>query len=615
VTSYLRLLRYTLRRPGRLVACLLAAILVGVLNTATFAAGLPFFRVLFGEAPREDLAVYRWSARLIDAIREVTGDGKGPVLMGFLALFVVLTAAKSLARFLQDAGTAALTKRTVLDVAEEVFERSLRQPTGFYEARGVSDTVTRFTTDIDFLATGLGVVLGKLVREPLKVIGMVLVAFAIDVRLTLITLLVFPVVFGTTALLARRIRRRAKGVLEARAEMMGVATEAIEGLRTVQAFRGEGAEAARFRGTSARLYRQDRRMTRIDAATSPLLETLAAIGVAVTLWAGLARIVEMDAARFLALYTALLGTLDPFRKLGNVGNRIAISGAAADRLFALLDRVPEIRDTPGAAPLPPSSGGGRAVRFEEVRFAYPDGRVALDGVSFEVPAGAVVAIVGPSGAGKSTLLDLVPRLRDPAAGRVLLGGADVRAATLDSVRGACGILHQSPDLFAGTIAENVARGRPGATLAQIEAAARRANAHDFVAALPGGYATRLGALGTGLSGGQRQRLALARAILADPSVLLLDEPASALDRESEDALRAALAGFLPGRTVLVVAHRPGTVETSDLVLVLRDGRVEAFGPPAEVAARSPLWRRWMAALASAGRPRAEDATGAATRGT
>ena len=589
--AYLRLLRYATRHRGRLVAVIVAAVLVGVLNTATFATGLPFFRVLFGETPKETMAVDRWSAAVIDVIRGVTGEGKGPLLLGFLALFVTLTAAKALVRFLQDAWTAALTRRTVLDVAEEVFEKALAQPTGFYEARGVTDSVTRFTTDVDFLSAGLGVVLAKLVREPLKVVGMVAVALAIDVRLTLITMLVFPVVFGTTTFLARRIRRRAKGVLEARSAMMGVASESLQALKTVQAFRGEPAEALRFREAAARLYEEDRRMTRTDALTSPLLETTAAVGVALTLWAGISRIVAMDSAQFLALYSALLGTLDPFRKLGDMGNRIGISGAASERLFALLDRVPEIADAPGAGSLP--SGRG-AVRFERVSFAYPDGRGALSDVTFDVEPGTILAIVGPSGAGKSTLLDLVPRLRDPSSGRVLLEGVDVRTATLDSVRGACAILHQQPDLFSGTIAENVARGRPGASAADVEGAARRAHAHDFIAALPEGYATRLGVGGSGLSGGQRQRLALARAILADPRILLLDEPTSALDRESEDALRAALGEFLPGRTVIVVAHRPGTVERSDRILVLRDGAVEAFGTPAHVAAKSALYRRWVA---------------------
>jgi subfamily B ATP-binding cassette protein MsbA len=334
-------------------------------------------------------------------------------------------------------------------------------------------------------------------------------------------------------------------------------------------------------------------MTRTDAATSPLLETTAALAVAVTLWAGLSRVVAMGAGEFLALYTALLGTLDPFRKLGDLGNRVSISAAAAERLFAIHDETPRIADAPGAAPLPP---GGGAVRFEDVSYAYPDGRAALRGVSFEAPAGAVVAVVGPSGAGKSTLLDLVPRLRDPSGGRVLHDGTDARAATLASVRSRCAILHQHADLFEGTVAENVARGRPGAPRAEIEAACRRAHAHEFVAAMPEGYDTRLGPLGAGLSGGQRQRLALARAVLRDPRVLLLDEPASALDRESEEALRAALASFLPGRTVFVIAHRPGTVERADLVLVLREGRVEAWGPPAEVAERSPTFR----ARASAG---------------
>lgn len=586
--SYLRLVRYVLRHRGRLVAAMAAALAVGVLNTATFATGLPFFRVLFGEESAGHGAIDAWSRGLIDAMRRVAGDDKASLLGAFLALGVLLTALKAFARFLQDAWTAALTRRAVLDVAEEVFAHALRQPVGFYEAKGVQDSITRFTTDVDYLSAGLGAALAKVVREPVKVVGMVGVAIAIDARLTLLTLLVFPVVFGTTALLARKIRRRARGVLEARSGMMSVAAEALGGLRTVQAFGGEAAEVARFEARSARLYDEDRRMTRTDAMTSPVLETMSALGVAAMLGVGLSRIVAMDAAAFLALYTALLGTLDPFRKLGDLGNRIGISSAAAERLFALRDRAPDLADAPGARPLPP---GGGAVAFHDVAYVYPDGRAALDGVTFEVPAGARVAVVGPSGAGKSTLLDLVPRLRDATRGAVRVDGVDVRDATLASVRGRCAIVHQHPDLFEGTVAENVARGRPDAPPAAIEAACRRAHAHDFVAAMPDGYATRLGAGGAGLSGGQRQRLALARAVLRDPRILLLDEPTSALDRDSEEALRAALSDFLPGRTVFVIAHRPETVEGADLVLVLRDGRVEAFGPPADVEARSETYRR------------------------
>jgi ABC-type multidrug transport system fused ATPase/permease subunit len=588
---YLRLLSYAFRHKGRLAAATAAAVLVGVLHTASLALGLPFFRVLLGEAGGDAGALDGFSRRAIDAIRAVAGPSKESLLLGFLALLVVLTALKALFRFLQDAWTSALTRRAVLDVAEEVFAKALRQPIGFYEARGTADVVGRFTTDVDFLSAGLGVVLTKLVREPLKVVGMIALAAAIDLPLTLLTLAVFPAILLPLRALARRIRRRARGVLEARGGMMSAASEALRSLRTVQAFGNEADEEARFRAESARLYEEDRRMNRTDALTSPLLETLAVLGVVVALSVGLGRIVALDAAAFLTLYGALLAILDPFRKLGDVGNRIQVSGAAADRLFALLDREPEVADAGSARDLPP---GGGAVAFEDVSFEYPDGRRALAGVTFAVEAGARVAVVGPSGAGKSTLLDLIPRLRDPSAGRVLLDGVDARAATLASVRGRTAIVHQHPDLFEGTVAENVARGRAGASREEVVAAARRAHAHAFVERMPGGYDARLAAGGVGLSGGERQRLALARAVLRDPRVLLLDEPTSALDRESEEALRAALAGFLPGRTVFVIAHRPATVEGADRVLVLRDGRVEAFGTPDEVRRASATYRRLLA---------------------
>ncbi len=600
---YFRLVRYVLKHPGRLAASLSAAVAVGVLNTVTFAASLPFFRVLFSEEPAGSATgMDAFSRRAIEGLKSVFGSSKSDLLLGFLAALVVLTALKSVFRFLQDSWTAALTRRAVLDVAEETFSKALQQPVGFYEKEGVADAAARFTTDVDFLSAGLGVVLAKLVREPLKVAGMVVVAAMIDLPLTLVTLAVFPLVLGATAALSRRIRRRARSVLEARGKMMGVAGEALRSLRTVQAYGGEAREERRFAEGAARLYREDRRMTRTDAMTSPLLETTAAFGVAFALAVGMGRIVSMDAAQFLALYAALLGTLDPFRKLGDVGNRISVSGAAAERIFALLDREPEIRDRPGAVALP---RGGGAVALEGVSYSYEEGRRALLDVSFAVEAGWIVAVVGPSGAGKSTLLDLLPRLRDPTSGRVRVDGVDLKDATLASVRGACAIVHQHPDLFEGTLGENIAFGREGATRAEVEDAARRAHAHEFIARFPAGYETRISPGGTGLSGGQRQRVALARAVLRNPRLLLLDEPTSALDRESEDALRAALASFLPGRTVFVIAHRPGTVERADRVLVLRDGRVEAFGTPSEVAEKSPTYRRlWAEGFAEPAAPEA-----------
>ncbi len=331
-------------------------------------------------------------------------------------------------------------------------------------------------------------------------------------------------------------------------------------------------------------------MSRSRARTDPLLEVLGGAAVAAVIgFAGWrAAISGHTIGNFTGFVAALLIASRPLRALGSLNAALQEGLAGMVRVFAVVDEQPTILDAPDAAALPPGRGH---VAFEDVQFVYPDGRVGLAGLSFEAAPGRTVALVGPSGGGKSTAISLIPRLHDVTEGAVRVDGADVRHVTLASLRDAIAYVGQDALLFDDTVAANIGMGRPDATEAEIEAAARDAAAGDFIAALPLGFATRVGPGGRRLSGGQRQRVALARALLRNPRILLLDEATSALDTESEAAVQTALARLRQGRTTIVIAHRLSTVRDADLVVAMADGRAMEQGTHAELLARDGLYAR------------------------
>jgi subfamily B ATP-binding cassette protein MsbA len=408
--------------------------------------------------------------------------------------------------------------------------------------------------------------------------------------LSLIAAALYPLAAVPIQRIGRRVRRASGGMQERMGETATLLNESFAQARTVRAYRLEAAETARARAAFDALYRSLVRITKSRSRIDPVLEVLGGAAVAAVIgFAGWRAAVGSNTiGNFTGFVAALLIASRPLRALGSLNAAVQEGLAGLVRVFGVIDEAPRVVESPAAAALP--AGHGHVV-FDNVHFVYPDGRVGLAGLSFDATPGTTVALVGPSGGGKSTALALIPRLQDVTAGAVRIDGADVRDVTLASLRDAIAYVSQDALLFDDSIAANIRMGRPGATDQEVAAAAAAAAAADFIAALPQGYATRVGPGGQRLSGGQRQRIALARALLRDPRILLLDEATSALDTENEAAVQLALAHLRRGRTTIVIAHRLSTVRDADQVIAMEAGRAMERGTHAMLTKANGLYAR------------------------
>jgi ATP-binding cassette subfamily B protein len=429
-----------------------------------------------------------------------------------------------------------------------------------------------------------------LLQALLTIVMAAIAMFVLEPGLAAIALIPVPFVVGIAWRYGLRARPAAQEVQQRIAELTAEAEENISGVRVVKAFSREGRQLERFQHATERVFRQSMLSTRIQAFYAPAIGFLPQLGLAAILFFGGRRVVDgtMSLGDFTAFYTWLLMLLAPMRMLGmalGMSQRATASGA---RLFEVLDRAPTISSPAEPAPLPAGHGH---VELRGVTVHYEGAsEPALRDVDLDVAAGTTVALVGATGSGKTTLVQLIGRLYDPVAGQVLLDGADVRTLALPELRGAVATVDDSPFLFSATVAENIAYARPDATREEIEAAARRAQAAEFIERLPEGYETRVGERGLTLSGGQRQRLAIARALLADPRVLILDDATSAVDSSTESLIKAGLTEAMQGRTTFIIAHRLSTIALADEIVVLEHGRVEARGTHEELLEVDGLYR-------------------------
>ena len=567
----------------------------------------PSARALLGRFWREHLSAFRgrlWAVLLLTAIvagatalypvvidRAFTlfDNRDARILYQIPLLVLAVTAVKAAAQYGKDAILQAVILRAIRSLQLRMFGHLAGADLARIEREAPATLAARFTTDAATIREALTRAVNA-VSDALTVVGLIGSMLWLDWLLTLIAAALYPIAAVPVINIGKRIRRASGSMQEATGEAASILTESFAQARTVRAYGLEGAETKRADAAFDRLTRSLIRMARSRARVDPVMEVIGGVAIAAIIgfagwrasWGG------ATLGNFTGFVAALLIAGRPVRALGTFNAAIQEGLAGLTRVFAVIDEQPHIAEAPGAAPL--HAGPGR-VNFADVRFAYPDGRVGLDGLSFVAEPGRTVALVGPSGAGKSTALALVPRLYDATGGSVAIDGADVRSVTLASLRAAIAFVPQDPLLFDDSVAANVAMGRPDASATEIEAALRAAAAWDFTAALPDGVATRVGPGGSRLSGGQRQRVAIARALLRDPRVLLLDEATSALDAESEAAVQAALATLRRGRTTLIVAHRLATVQAADWIVAMDEGRAVEQGTHAELIAADGLYAR------------------------
>ena len=504
-------------------------------------------------------------------------------LIGGLILGTYL--AKGLGSYVSSFLMTDVGQRVVRDVRNSLFRHTLDQSAAFFSRRTSGQLVSRITNDVNQVQAAAETVT-DLIRESLAVIGFAAMLFYYDWNLALVFLTAAPLVVYALVRLGQRVRRVSRRGQEDIEHVTHIATEGLAGHRIVKAFGAEGREAERFSRASDQLYRTNMKITGALSALPPIMELIGGLALVGALWYGAGRVHDklLSPGAFVGFLATAFMMYTPIKKLSRVNASLQQAIAAAQRIFELLDTHSEVRERPNAGALAPLREG---VEFRDVGFAYDDepARFTLRRVSFKVRAGQIAALVGLSGAGKTTLVNLIPRFYDVTEGAILVDGVDIRDASLRSLREQTALVTQETVLFDDTIAANIAYGVPGADRARIEAAARAAHAHEFIALLPGGYDARIGERGQRISGGQRQRLAIARAILKDSPLLVLDEATSALDAESELLVQDALSNLMQNRTTFVIAHRLSTVRRADVIIALEKGRVAEIGTHDELVSR------------------------------
>lgn len=506
------------------------------------------------------------------------------ICIGIVVVFLV----RGVFFFGQSYLVSYIGQKVIIDVREVMFRKFQRMPMAYFDRHQTGETMSFITNDVAAIQSALVDQLIEMVTEGSILIGSIVMMLYLDWKLTLLTLVVIPVVGQAMKIFGRKIKRNGTVIQERMADITSLLQESISSIRVVKSFVREKYEIERFSKQNQLNFQAAMKNVQLNSMLTPTVEFLAAISVTFIVWFGGYEVLndEMTAGALVAFLTYAVNLANPVKRLSRVYGNLQRAMAAIDRVFAVIDLKETITDKPDAKALPETKG---EVSISNVTFEYKKGVPALSDISLEVKPGQMIAFVGPSGAGKSTIANLIPRFYEVTSGKIAIDGHDIRDVTLASLREQIGIVPQETMLFSTTVRENIRYGRLDATDEEVEAAAKAANADSFIKELPQGYDTPIGERGLNLSGGQRQRMAIARAILKNPRILILDEATSALDTESEKIVQAALDKLMIGRTSFVIAHRLSTIFNADQIYVIDNGHVKEHGTHEELLRNNGLY--------------------------
>ena len=549
---------------------------------------------------------------LVPWIKKYAPETPFATLAWLMGLMFFGTVARGLFLMGSMVSVARVSQRTMLDLQNDVFGNVLDMEAAELGVKGTGDLVGRIRSETCAISKAILVLYGKSVREPLKLFGCLAGAAWVNWRLLLFSLLICPVAGYLMVTLAKVTKRANKKAMEESAKLLNRLFQSVTYMRVVRAFTSEDDERERFKEVADTVYQKSMRISVFDALSRINNELVGVSMITLSVLAGGYLVLNetlfmqvfgldirmcdapMSFGRLMLFFGFLIGVADPLRKLANVYNQVQGGAVAADRVFPLIDQVPAVQDPASAVAFP---SGALEIEFDNVRFEYDAGNPILNGVSAKLEAGSSMAIIGHNGCGKSTLVNMIPRFFDARptengpAGAVKIGGHDVRDYRVKELRQSIGYVTQQTMLFSDTVRNNIAYGSEGATDEQVIAAAKQAHAHDFIAAMDDGYDTEIGDRAGRLSGGQRQRISLARAILKDPEILILDEATSQIDPESDYLIHQTLADFIKGRTTVVITHRMSTLDLVDQIMIMKDGKVLDCGTHEQLLRRCPEYQK------------------------